>query len=341
MTRWIAVMGGLLLLLILATGGQALTIKIATAAPEGSQWIKEMRSGSAEIDRRTAGRVLFKLFPGGVMGNAKSVLRKIRIGQLHGGMFTAGALSDISSDVSLYGLPLLFRSLDEVDYVRQRMDPLLMAGLEEKGFVSFGLAGGGFALMMADRPVRVLADIKGRKVWVPEGDESSYKVMASLGLSPVTLPITDVMTGLQAGLIDVIGTSPIGAIVFQWHTRIRYANNTPLSYLYAVMVIDKKIFSRMSPEDRQVVREVMGRIYAMIDEETRKDNQEAREALAGQGIVFVDSSTEEIEHWRQIAASLTREEVDQGKVSADLYRQLQDHLTAFRGGDDNAAKRAD
>lgn len=338
MMRWIAAICGLLLILILATGTQALTLKIATAAPEGSQWIKEMRSGIAEIDRRTEGRIRFKLYPGGVMGNAKSVIRKIRIGQLHGGMFTAGALNNIYPDINLYGLPLLFRSMDEVDYVRQRLDPLLMAGLEEKGFVSFGFSGGGFALMMADRPVRVLADIKGRKVWVPEGADTSYKVMGSLGLSPVTLPITDVMTGLQAGLIQVIGTSPIGAIVFQWHTRIKYANNTPLSYLYALMVIDKKVFKRMNPEDRQVTREVMGRIYAMIDEENRIDNLEAKNALAGQGIVFADTPPEEIEHWRQIAASLTREVVDQGKMSSDLYTQLLELLTTFRNGDAGSSK---
>lgn len=331
----------LLLLLILTSGVQALTIKIATSAPEGSQWIKEMRSGIAEIAQRTDNRVQFKLFPGGVMGNAKSVLRKIRIGQLHGGMFTASTLNNIYPDISLYGLPLMFRNMAEVDYVRQRMDPLLIAGLEEKGFISFGFAGGGFALMMADQPLQRLTDIQKRKVWVPEGDQASYKVMAALGLSPVTLPITDVMTGLQAKLIDVIGTSPIGAIVFQWHTLIRYANNTPLSYLYAVLVIDKKVFNRITHEDRQIVRKVMERTYVLIDEENRKDNQEAKKALASQGVAFIDTPAEEIEKWRQIATAQTSEEISQGTVSAELYAQLQSLLNDFRNGNTGAARQAE
>src|SRR5690606_37774829 len=130
------------------------------------------------------------------MGNDAQVLRKIRIGQLQGGAFTAGGLAERYSALNLYGTPLLLRSLDEVDYVRQRMDEELRQGLEAAGFVSFGFIEGGFAHLMANDPIRSVDDMRRRKVWVPEGDQISFVAMESLGLSPVVLPVTDVLTGL-------------------------------------------------------------------------------------------------------------------------------------------------
>ncbi len=181
----------LLLTLLLPAALYATTFKIATAAPEGSGWMREMRAGATEIKQRTDGRVTIRFFAGGVMGNDKSVLRKMRVGQLHGGAFISGALNDISPDINLFGLPLIFRSYGEVDYVRSRMDTDLKQVIEEKGFVCFGFAEGGFALLMSGEPVRIIDDVRGRKIWVPEGDSVSYRAMESLGLAPVrkTLPI--------------------------------------------------------------------------------------------------------------------------------------------------------
>lgn len=322
----------ILLILLLPATICATTFKIATAAPEGSGWMREMRAGATEIKQRTNGRVRIKFFAGGVMGNDKSVLRKMRIGQLHGGAFTAGSLANVAPDVDLFSLPLIFRSYDEVNYVRSRMDADLKQLVEKSGFACFGFAGGGFALLMSEKPVRTIDDIRGRKIWVPEGDTVSYRAMALLGLAPVTLPITDVMTGLQAGLVDVIATSPIGALAFQWHTRIKYVTNTPLSYLYATMVINKKAFSRISSADQQTVREVMEKIYVRLDQTNRTDNEAASQAMVGTGIEFVDSPDDEIVKWRGIADGLVDEMRQEGVFSAELYDRLQSLLEQYRSG---------
>src|SRR5690554_4800234 len=113
-----------------AVPADAAELKVATIAPDGSHWMREMRAAAAEIEERTNGGVEIKFYPGGVMGNDAQVLRKIRIGQLHGGAFTAGGLAERYSALNLYGMPLLFRSLDEVDYVRMHLDPVLKQGLE-------------------------------------------------------------------------------------------------------------------------------------------------------------------------------------------------------------------
>ena len=322
----------LLLSLLIPATIFAATIKIATAAPEGSGWMREMRAGATEIKQLTDGRVKIKFFAGGVMGNDKSVLRKMRVGQLHGGAFTTGSLDSVVKDASLFSLPLTFRSYEEVNFVRSRMDNDLKQLIEDAGFACFGFAGGGFALLMSEHPVRTTDDIKGRKIWVPEGDTISYRAMESLGLAPVTLPITDVMTGLQAGLVEVIAASPIGALAFQWHTRIKYVTNTPLSYLYATMVINKKAFSKISAADQQIVREVMENIYVRIDRANRTDNEAASQAMASAGIEFVDSPDEVITQWRNVASVLINEMQQDGEISAELYGRLQSLLEQYRAG---------
>ncbi len=231
-----------------------------------------MRAAAAEIKERTDGRVIIKLYGGGVMGAEKSMLRKMRIGQLQGGAFVASGLAPVYPAINIYSLPLVFRSLEEIDYVRAKMDDRLIQGMEEQGLISFGFAGGGFANILSNFPVRSLDDLKGQKVWVPEGDTIGYEAMQAFGLSPVTLPLTDVMTGLQTGLIDIVATSPVGAVVFQWYTKVKYATQLPVVYVFATMIVDAKAFRKLSAEDQAVVREVMVRTYKDFDDQSRPDN---------------------------------------------------------------------
>ncbi len=267
--------------LSLVGGANAATLKIATVTPEGSQWMKEMRASSKEIKERTEGRVDIKYYGGGVMGNDAKVLGRIRIGALQGGAFTPSALSSIYPDLNLYGLPMVFDSEEEAAFVRGRLDEKLEQGLEEAGFVNFGFAAGGFAVVMSNIPVTSLDDLKGKRIWVPEGDLISYASMEAMSLSPVTLPLTDVLTGLQTGLIDIVAISPIGALVLQWHTKVKYMTELPLAYTLGFMAIDRKAFNKLSDEDQAVVREVMERTYDNFNEVNLVDNRGARGCRRG------------------------------------------------------------
>ena len=258
---------------LMAPSAQAAVIKIATLVPEGSQWMNDMRAGAAEIKKRTDGRVTFKFYGGGVMGSDKSILRKMRVGQLHGSTFISSGLAGRYDDLQIYSLPLLFYDLDEVDFVRETMDPIFKQGMEDAGYKSFGFAEGGFAMLMSNVPVRTLEDLSGQKVWVPEGDAISFAAMQALGLSPVSLPITDVMTGLQTGLIDIIASSSVAAVVFQWHTKVKYVTKLPIAYLTATLAIEKRAFDRLSIDDQAIVTDVFERIYANFGVVNRQDDE--------------------------------------------------------------------
>jgi len=317
-------------LLAISAPAMALDIKIATIAPDGTLWMREMRKGAEEIAQRTDGRAVFKFYPGGSMGNDRSVLRKIRAGQLQGGMLTGGGLNEIYPNVQVYGLPFQFRSYEELDYVRARMDKGLAQGFEERGFVTFGFADGGFAYIMSSVPTRRAEDLKSQKVWTPEDDDITRAMFESLGVSPIPLPLTDVLTGLQTGLITTLGASAVGAIALQWHTKVKYVADAQIMYLFGALAVDKKTFGRLSSADQAVVRNVMERAFATLNQQTRVDDRSAREALRKQGIEYLALAPEELTKLRSAADQSIDRLVTKGAFDPAPVKTLREHLAAFR-----------
>ena len=181
-----------LLAMLIASGSAkaATQIKIATLAPQNSQWATDFTAGAEEIKSRTDGRVTLKFYWGGAQGAEAKVLQKMKIGQLHGGTFSPTDFQDQFPDLNLYGLPFVFESEDEVDYVRQHLDPQLEQEFEDLGYVTFGFASGGFAIVLSNDPVRGHDDLKGKKVWLPEGDLISFEAMKALELTPYPSSLT-------------------------------------------------------------------------------------------------------------------------------------------------------
>jgi TRAP-type C4-dicarboxylate transport system substrate-binding protein len=299
-------------------------------APDGSRWMQQMRAGAEEVGVRTAGRVAIKFYPGGVMGNDAQVLRKIRIGQLQGGAFTAGGLGERYGALNLYGIPLLFRSLDEIDAVRGVLDPELAAGLERSGFVTFGFIEGGFANPLANEPIRTVDDMRRKKVWVPEGDPISFMAMEALGLSPAVLPVTDVLVGLQTGLIDIAFASPVAALVLQWHTKVKYITDLPISYSMGIFAIEKSAYAALSTEDQRIVREVMGRYIGDLDREARDDNRRAAEVLARSGLQTVTVDDADVAEWRGTLESIHPQLRARPDIDAAMFDRLLGLLADYR-----------
>ncbi|MBT8056450.1 MAG: TRAP transporter substrate-binding protein DctP [Xanthomonadales bacterium] len=322
-----------LCLLFLNAPLMAQTIKIATIAPESSSWMRDMKAGAAAIQENTEGRVKFKFYGGGVQGNDKQVQRKMRTGQLHGGAFTSGGLNRFHKDADIFALPMLFDSIEEARFVRDRLEPMVRERLEEAGYVNFGLAAAGFAYMMSNRPARTLDDLKGSKVWIPEGDPVGFAALRALGVAPVVMPVTDVMTGLQTDLLDSITAPPVAAVVFQWHTQLKYLTDVPIAYVYAALLIDKRVFARVSAEDQVVVREVMEGIYRKFDKYGVSDNEEAMEALLNEGMQGISPNPDEIMEWRQVVQNSHQKMADDGVFDPRLYERMQSLLEQVRAGE--------
>jgi TRAP-type C4-dicarboxylate transport system substrate-binding protein len=309
---------------------QAKVYKIATISPDGLSWMKKLRASTREVEQKTEGRVKFKIYPGGVQGDDQTVLRKMRIGQLHGGALAAGSLTKFYPDLQIYNLPLEFRDYDEVDYVRENMDDRIIQGLADEGLVSFGLAETGFAYILSNRPVRSVADLKQLKAWVPDNDPIAVRLVRSFGVAPIPLNLADVLAALQTGLINAVAVPPMVAIALQWHTQVKYVTDMPMMYIYSMLAMDRKAYERMDAADQKIVSEILGKTFAEIDQDSRRDNVTAYQALLNQGMVEVSPTDENRREWFSMAATSIEDLIQTGEITKESYTILMTHLNNIR-----------
>lgn len=318
----------LLLSLALAGPAAAQTLKIATLAPDGSAWMRELRAAAAEVKQGTGGRVEVKFFPGGVMGNDAVVLRKMRLGQLQGGVLTASELSLVYPDAPVYSLPFLFKSWEEVDRVRPTVDPLLAKGFQQHGLRMLGVSGVGFAYIMGDKPLRSQADMAGIKLWVPQNDEIAIRTFKLGGVSPIPLPIGDVFTSLQTGMIDTVANTPSGAIALQWHGKIKAMVDLPLSFVIGYLVVDEKAWARLSPADQAVLAKAFASAAERMDANVRRDDVSALAAMKKQGLVLTTLEPAEAARWRSLGSQVTAQLEAEKTISPEILAAVRQALAA-------------
>lgn len=308
----------------------ATTLKIATIAPDGTYWMKSMRRAAADIKSATEGRVKIKFFPGGVQGSDQSVLRKMRIRQLQGGAVANGIFANISPSAQLYSLPFTFQTLEELHAVRKTFDPIIINDLAEAGYTVLGMSEAGFAYMMSSKEIRSSNDMRQRKVWSPEGDIVSQVTFEKGGVDPILLPISDVYTSLQTGLVDTIAVNPTTAIALQWHTKLNYATDYPLVFLMGMLVVDSRAFNKIADADQLIVRDIMGKTFAAMSQQNAQDEINARQALEQNGMQFLALSDADKTQWATLAEQAINALAEKGVYPVTQFKALQDQLNLLR-----------
>jgi TRAP-type C4-dicarboxylate transport system substrate-binding protein len=298
------------------------TLKIATLAPDGSTWMKELRVSAKEIETMTQGRVVLKFYPGGVMGSDAVVLRKIRLGQLQGGVLTSSELAAVYPDAIIYGMPFMFDSWDEVDKARALVDPQLAKGFEAKGYKMLGASGIGFAYLMGIKPISTRAQMNSIKLWIPQNDVIADRVFKQGGVTPIPLPLGDVFTSLQTGLVDTVANTPSGAVALQWHGKVRGMVDLPMSFVVGFMVLDIKAYQKLSSADQAAVSKVFGAAARRMDANIKRDDAAALAAMKKQGLVVTKFDAAENARWRTIGSQVTSQLEKEKVVSSEMLNTI-------------------
>jgi TRAP-type transport system periplasmic protein len=227
---------------------QQYMIKVATVAPEGSTWIKQLRKLDKDIREKSGGRLGLRVYAGGIAGDELDVLKKIRIGQIHCAAFSGVGFGQILPMVRVLDLPFLFRSYEETDLVHRKMRPLFADAFRKRGFELISWAEVGNAHLFSKKPVRKVKDLSGLKVWAWAGDPIAKETFSAMGVNPIPLAITDVTTALNTGMIDTVYAPPLGALALQWHTSMNYMTALPLAHSTGAILISSKYFKKL-PRD--------------------------------------------------------------------------------------------
>jgi TRAP-type C4-dicarboxylate transport system substrate-binding protein len=273
---------------------QQYTIKFATIAPEKTTWYNVMKEYDAAVRKESGGRVGFQIYAGGVLGDEKAVLRKIRAGQLHAGGFTGVAMGEIAPRVRVLDSPFLVRNDDEIDYLYRRFEKEFEQAFVQGGFVLLGWAEVGFVHVFTNTPIHKLDDLKRVKIWTWEGDPVAEAAFRALGISPIPVAFPDVLTSLQTGLIDAFYTPPYAAIQLQWHTRAKYMVETPISDAAGAVLLSKSYFDKL-PTDLQDILLRNGKKYlSKITQLAREDNRKAISQIRQAGLVIQQVDEKEL-----------------------------------------------
>lgn len=304
--------------------------KVATLAPAGSVWIEQFEKFAEQILENTDGEVGFRIYPGGVMGDDQAMLRKMRVGQLHGGGFTMTGVSMQVPDFRVMGIPFLFESYEEVDFVRKGLMPEFTKQFREKGLEFVAMTEVGFIYAMSTKPVNNYAMFKGTKNWSPTGDPISEGFMKSLGITPTSLTIPDVLSSLQSGLVETVYNSFYGSIIMQWFTKAHYIVDFPYGYAYGVFALSSKKFNKLPAKHQAVIRAAADKYFPILLSETRKSNEESHTVLAKRGNEFLTLDGETIGILKE-KRDIAMKKMIPGAVSSEIYQQTLDLVDEYRG----------
>lgn len=317
-------------LLLMPATALAMELRIATLLPDGTAEVRALRQASEQLSAATDGRVSLRLFPGGVMGDDQAVERRIRAGQVHGALVQSGALSANFKDIQILNAPFIIDDYAEIDHLRSVFEQDMEQGLRNQGIHSFGFIDGGFAYVMSREPARSVEDLRRSRVWLPANDNFSIQVARAFGVSPTTLNISEVLTSLQTGVVDTIMAPATAALTLQWFSRVDYITDMPLIYTFATLYVHERYMSQLSADDRAAVDRILRQTTEQMDENARRNNRAAFDALLNQGLEKVELTTEERDAVRDKAEEAHRVLIREGEFSAEWHARLMEALEDFR-----------
>ena len=285
----------LLSLTLLAAVNAEAAIKVGVLAPEGTGWAKNIRLMASEIKDATKGNVEFKIYYGGSQGDEQDVLRKIRLGQLQGGIFTGKTLGEISGDVRVIEIPFMFNhNREKAHKTLEAMQPYFDQKFIEKKFKSLATFEIGQVYFVTQKKVQDLNAIKNLKIWSWDGDPIVTTMFESMNLNGVPLALPDVLSSLSTGVIDAAYAPPIGMIALQWNTKVKYMVDFPISYSIGAFVITGDAWAKVSPADQKATLAIAKKYEKEINAGNAKDNEDALNAMKAQKIEFVKFSDAEV-----------------------------------------------
>jgi len=309
------------------------TLKFATLIPTGTKWSNTFDDWVKQVEEKSQGRIKFKVYAGGVMGDEPDVLRKIRKGQLHGGLFSGYGIGRIYSPARILELPFLFKNTDESDYVRNKLMPDIELGFKDNGFELLGWPEVGFIHFFSKHKIQSLDDMRKSRIWLWQGDPMGEALFAAADIKPVPLSIIDVYTQLSAkhGSIDTVYMSTFGAIALQWYSKINYATHISVTNAIGAVVVSNKFFDKLPADLQQLLKTSGVTASNAIREETRRENVSSKQLLIDNGVEFLwDWDEIKLDEFITIRDRAAKHLIDTNYFPEEFFNKIRTYLTDYR-----------
>lgn len=316
----------LFLALLFTFSLNAQTVKVGVLAPEGTSWAKKMDAMAKEIKKATDGKVKLRFYYGGSQGDEPDVLRKIRVGQLHGGIFTGKTLGEIAGDVRVIELPFTFGSDREKALTTLgKMTPFFDKKFDEVGFKNIGFFELGMIYFVSQVKTENLGQLKGVKIWSWEGDKLVEAMISELDLVSVPLPLPDVLSSLSTGIIQAAYAPPMGMLALQWNTKIKYIVDFPISYAVGAFLLNKKTWDKIPSKYHAAIEKISSRYVEEVNIANDKDNKDALTVMKSSGIEFLKFPEADVKRGKELRAAMVKR-LKGPLFSEEAYKLLSTNL---------------
>lgn len=305
------------------------TIKFATLAPEGTTWFKALRRIGDEWQRISGGEVKVRIYAGGVVGNETIMVRKMRIGQLHGGQITSLGLGDFDPAPAVIQTPLLIRDNAELDSVMKTMTPVFERRLLEHDIVVLNWGDAGWVHLFTKQPMTSPKDSGKFKIYAFEGDPDAVKMFERAGFVPVVMAATDVLPALQSGLVDAFPSTRLGALSLQWFALAPNMVDLPWAPLVGATVITKEAWASIPEKYRADFAAAARQVGEEVRAEIRRQDEKSVSVMEQYGLKVQPVSAAELAGWEALGEA-THQVMRGSIVPEDVFDQAVGTVRDYR-----------
>ncbi|HOI95657.1 MAG TPA: TRAP transporter substrate-binding protein DctP [Syntrophobacter fumaroxidans] len=284
----------------LSWAADEIVVKMATLAPQGSEWHQVLQEMGAAWQKASHGKVAFRLYPGGVAGDDTDVVRKMRLGTLNAGLLTISGLSDIDRGALVVDVPLAYADYGEMDCVLEQMSPQIEKRIEAKGFVLLGWSDAGWVHFFTKSPVRTPDDMKKQKMFIWAGDDQYIELWKKAGFNPVPLPSTEISTALQTGLVNAVTSNAQGVVLLQWYKQVNYMSDLKWALFLGGIVVSKPTWEKIPAEMRPLLKDAAVKACKRLREFSRRSEPRDIEVLQKHGVQVVHVDGAALAEWRKL-----------------------------------------
>jgi TRAP-type C4-dicarboxylate transport system substrate-binding protein len=313
-----------------STAAEPATLKLSTLAPRGSVYHRVLQDVGEAFKAARGGSAKAVVYPDGGQGGESDVVRRLRVGQLDGALLTVMGLKEIDASVAaLQFMPMMFRSWDEVDHVRDQMREMFETRLAQKGFVVLFWGDAGWVRFFSKDAMAYPEDFKRARIFVWEGDAPQMSLMKSLGYRPVGLPVADMLPSLETGMIDVVPMVPIWALAGQFDRVTPHMLDVKWVPIVGAAVMRKSTYDALSPAVQEaILRAAQGASAQLRSHRVNQDEVSIR-AMQDRGLRVTVPTPEMTRAWQALGATVWPQ-VRGAMVPAETFDQVQALVTEFR-----------
>jgi TRAP-type transport system periplasmic protein len=305
-------------------------VKLATLAPTGSTYHKSLLALRESWKKTSSGGVDLVIYADGKLGGEADTVNLMSVNSVQASMLTAVGLAEIEQGVGgLQFIPMGFHNLEEVDYVGEKLHPLLQERLAKKGFVVLFWSDAGWVRYFSKKPFSTPDELKKLKLFNWAGNPHQVEVYKSVGFNPVPLETADILPGLQTGLIEVVPVPPVFALAGQMDTRAPHMLELNWAPLVGACVVRKETWEKIPADLHEALLKSAVATGAEIKANGRKESDESVKAMENRGLKVIRLTSEQETQWRT-AAETTYPKIRGAIVPADVFDQALAAIKEYR-----------